>query len=99
MGAWNRESHSRVLDLAKQVGLRVLVTDLRILPWHEEDRKPIDQSQIEAVAADYRDHPALLGYFICDEPHVNYIEELASTSQRLHKAGTTHLPCAIKIKR
>ncbi len=91
MGAWDRKSYSRVLDLAEKVGLRVIATDLRILPWHKEARRKIDQSLIDAVTSDYRDHPALLGYFVCDEPSPDYFEELASTSRRMHQADPAHL--------
>jgi len=74
-GAWDSESNLKALDLAAEVGLRVIVTDLRILPWHEKDRVRIDQQRIDAVAADYRNHPALFGYVICDEPNARYFEE------------------------
>ncbi len=90
MGAWDSKSHNLVLDLAEKVGLRVIATDLRIMPWHEEDRQRIDQSLIDAVTADYRNHPALLGYYICDEPNVDYFEELASTLRRMHRADSKH---------
>jgi hypothetical protein len=30
----------------------VIVTDLRILPWHAADRAQIDQANINAVVAD-----------------------------------------------
>jgi len=91
-GSWDGPSNLKALDLAAEVGLRVIVADLRILPWHIEDRVKISQRKIEAVASDYHDHPALLGYFICDEPNADYFAELASTSKRLRLADPKHPP-------
>ncbi len=91
-GAWDRESSLKALNLAAKAGLRVIVTDLRILPWHQKDRVKIDQANIDAVVADYSDHPALLGYLICDEPNVAYFAELSSTCRRLRIADPKHPP-------
>jgi hypothetical protein len=91
-GEFDGPGNKRVLDLAAQVGLRVVVADRRIQPWHKEDRIHIDQGNIEAVASTYRNHPALLAYFICDEPHARYFAELASTSRRLRAAEPNHPP-------
>ncbi len=91
MGAWDHESHSQVLDLAEKVGLRVIICDPPILFWHKDNRKIIDQSLIDVVTTDCRDHSALLGYFICDEPHAGCFEGLATTSRRMHLADPEHL--------
>lgn len=91
-GEFNSPGNKRVLDLAAEVGLRVIVADLQVLPWHKEDRIPIDEANIKAVASAYRDHPALFAYFICDEPHGDYFDELAVTSRRLSEADPKHPP-------
>lgn len=91
-GVWDSESNLKALDWAAKVGLRVIITDLRILPWHDKDRVEIDQTGINAVAADYANHPALLAYFICDEPNVAYFAELSSTSRKLRMADPEHPP-------
>ncbi len=91
-GCWDGPSNRKALDLAAKVGIRVIVTDLRILPWHIEDRVRIDSPVIETVVAEYRDHPALFGYFICDEPNAGYFAELAVTARKLQRADPEHPP-------
>ncbi len=91
-GVWDSETTRKALDLAARAGLRVIVTDLRILPWHATDREEIDQANVNAVVADYSNHPALLAYLICDEPNATYFAELSSTSRKLKIADPKHPP-------
>lgn len=56
----------RVLDTAHRHGLRVLVSDPRL-----HASRPLQegwQERADRALATYRDHPALAGYFIVDEP-------------------------------
>lgn len=54
-----------VLDYAEKHGLKVLVHDYRI--DFLNGNKPSDELMIE-IAEHYKDHPALLGYDVFDEP-------------------------------
>jgi hypothetical protein len=52
----------------------------------EEEWKPL----LDAVAADYRDHPALAGYYLIDEPHAGMFEKLGAMSAYLREVDPDH---------
>src|SRR5215213_3099504 len=61
-----REQNIQVLDICQQLGLRAVVYDPRMPAaiTGVADAK----SRIDAIVADYGKHPALMAYFIVDEP-------------------------------
>jgi hypothetical protein len=75
----DKPTNLRLLDAAHKAGLRVLVADGR-MPTFQEWSPPLlfpnrqrpfteaDRSALDAIVADYGGHPALLGYYVGDEP-------------------------------
>ncbi len=58
-------SNIKTLDICRKHGIRLIVRDNRI---HLDPQTDQDKSALAAMIADYKDHPALYGYFIRDEP-------------------------------
>ena len=65
----------RALELAQQVGVRVLIADPRIHP--DLPYEPGWQEVVQAVVDDYVGHAALWGYLLTDEPHLRHFHNLA----------------------
>jgi hypothetical protein len=80
----------KVLDLAQKHGLKVLIQDGRITAKsaHEKDF----QKNLDAVLADYADHPALWGYYITDEPNASQFADLGAINQYLLRKDPKHVP-------
>ncbi|HEV2472371.1 MAG TPA: hypothetical protein VGS41_06895 [Chthonomonadales bacterium] len=60
------ERNRRILETAHKVGLRVIISDARI-PDHLSGSAKL-LSDLKAVVRDYKRYPALMGYFLADEP-------------------------------
>lgn len=80
----------QALDLAEKHGLKVLVNDPRIMAKRANDAGFADG--LAAVAKEYRDHPALWGYFITDEPNASQFENLAAIHRELLKHDAGRVP-------
>jgi hypothetical protein len=60
-----REQNLRILDFCRELGLKAVIFDPRMpKSLAAPDAKP----NIDAIVADYARHPALLAYFVLDEP-------------------------------
>lgn len=96
VGGWapySREGNLRALDLCAAAGLRCFVVDGRVYrgerPYRAETA-PTD-AEVDAVAADYRGHPALAGYLLYDEPSPHAFPALARTIGRLRERDPSAL--------
>ena len=78
------EAIDRVLSVADEVGMKVFIN------------LPSIETEPEAVADRYQDHPALAGYFVRDEPSARDFPALKSTVERLQSVDATH-PCYINL--
>ncbi|HZT43508.1 MAG TPA: hypothetical protein VFA07_15190 [Chthonomonadaceae bacterium] len=79
----------KILDTAKAAGLRAIISDARMplaITGHAEAEKAL-----KAIVADYHRHPALLGYFLTDEPSADQFAGLAEVVAALHKLDPDHL--------
>jgi hypothetical protein len=85
----DRDGNLRALDVAARHGLLVWVKDPRLEPNALDN--PEWQSALARAAADYRDHPALGGYFIDDEPVTTDFAHLAPLVDALRAADPAHL--------
>lgn len=83
------ETNKKLLDLFHKHGMRLILADSRITiqPPTEEDKRAMD-----AMIADYKDHPALYGYYVKDEPKPMEYRRLAQTHTYLRKQDPGHLP-------
>jgi hypothetical protein len=76
-----------MLDLAQKAGLKVFIADNR-MPHRMEGRNA--KARIEAIVADYRDHPALAGYSVKDEPQAGEFADLGEVVSALREADPAH---------
>src|SRR5438552_2668816 len=60
------EQNQAILDACEKHGLKYIVYDGRVLAHGAGD--PQFAANLDAMIAEYGNHPALAGYFMCDEP-------------------------------
>jgi hypothetical protein len=81
----------RRLDLAAAVGIRCLVADHR---FERVAARGIDTPEagvvLDSIVADYRDHPALLGYYLGDEPRSDAWDVLGRVFAQLRARDPEH---------
>lgn len=82
------DANHRLLAGAARHGLRVWLADHRL---YEAARGFADPSVAAAVAADFRDAPALDGYMVADEPTAERFAAVAATVRALHAADPGRL--------
>jgi len=83
-----REANLKALDLARACRLRLMIQDSRVSKLVEDPGLPLDV--LADVAADYKEHPALFGYFITDEPNASKFGRLAAIVRRLEELDPGH---------
>lgn len=89
--AADREGNLKTLELAARHGMKVYVHDARI--------KGSD-GNLRAMVNDYRDHPAMAGYYVTDEPDSARLQWAIDTHRKItsldgrkdHDAYVNHLP-------
>ena len=88
-GRMDAELNRWALDLASRHGLGVWVRDPRYAPLVT---KAADwKERIATAVADYRNHPALAGYFVVDEPVAEEFPVLAQVVGQLQQLDPEHL--------
>jgi hypothetical protein len=82
------EGNKKMLGFCQQVGLKAIVSDGRMCYsiGGSEDRK----KDLDAMIADYGNHPALLGYHIVDEPSAIAFDGLAEVNAYLKEKDPKH---------
>ena len=80
----------RALDLARLNGLKVMIMDSRITAKRFQEEG--FERGLDAVVAEYADHPALWGYFVTDEPNASQFENLGAINRYLLKKDPKHIP-------
>ncbi len=83
------ERNRKILDTARAAGLKAIISDSRMPLAVTGD--PSALPRLKAIVADYKKHPALLGYFITDEPGANQFSGLAEVVAELRKLDPDHL--------
>ena len=79
----------KALDIAQRAGVKLLISDSRIQP-----NKPVDTEamrKIDEVVAAYKDHPALFGYHVRDEPNSSVFGYMAAIKERILSQDSGHL--------
>ena len=79
----------KMLDLARQTGLRVFLSDRR-MPSAVTD-VPDAEERLDAIVQAYSDHPALAGYFLTDEPVASEFDGLAEVVAGLRQRDPQHV--------
>lgn len=79
----------KCLDMAQKYGMRLLVKDARI---HPDPQTDADKRALDAMIAEYRDHPAMYGFYIRDEPNPEAYRKLVEVHGYLAEKDPKHLP-------
>lgn len=76
------------LDLAATHGMKCIVWDRRFerVDWEQ----PATVAVIDTIAADYRDHPAFLAYYLGDEPRTRGFPYLTRFFDEIHARDPAH---------
>jgi hypothetical protein len=86
----NPEQNKAILNACEKHGLKYIPYDGRILAHGPGD--PQFASNLDAIIADYGNHPAMSGYFMTDEPAPGAFPLLGAVNQYLLKKDPKHLP-------
>jgi hypothetical protein len=82
------EQNKKALKLAQQVGIKLIIYDSRIQPGVTIDKTSVEK--IDQVVSDYKDYPALWGYYICDEPTSLLFESLSLIKNQINLRDPLH---------
>ncbi len=82
-----------ILEFAKQVGLTAIIADPRM---PQSASTPDAERNIKAIVASYRHSPALLGYFLTDEPSAREFRDLSGVLE-LFRANDPDHPSYINL--
>lgn len=86
----NPEQNKAILDACEKHGLKYIPYDGRVLAHNSGD--PQFAANLDAMIADYANHPALAGYFMGDEPGPGAFPQLGAVNQYLLKKDPKRLP-------
>lgn len=91
-GVFDKAGNLKALDLAQEVGIKVVPLDMRMLSFAFKPNTDLDEELIRQLAKDYRDHPALGGYLVKDEPEASQFPILRAISDLLRDEDPAHEP-------
>lgn len=81
------EYNRKTLELCRQVGLKAYIADGRLTSAINAPDAP---EKLDALVADYKNYPALAGYFLGDEPSAAAFPALAKVVDYLHEKDPQH---------
>lgn len=79
----------KILDTARATGLKAIIQDTR-MPVAITGN-PMAVANIKAIVTEYKKHPALMGYFITDEPGADAFAGLGEVVAELKKQDPDHI--------
>jgi hypothetical protein len=91
-GTMNGEQNLKSLDLARQVGIKIIPVDIRSMPFAQTADIAIDTAMIEEMVNDYKDHPAFAGYVVRDEPNASLFPALGELCNLIRELDPKHEP-------
>ena len=75
-------------DLAAEAGIKILAV---LAPYTDHrDIADVDFESVERLVMHYKDHPALFGWHICDEPNINRIPDLKRIKEYIEALDPEH---------
>ena len=84
----DRESNLKALDLARDAGLTLMIYDDRLAKLVEDASLPL--TPLDQIVADYKNHPALYGYYVLDEPNASKFPRLGEIVRYLAAKDPLH---------
>ena len=91
-GDYYAEQNLKAMDYAYEVGIGMIPWDIRTVSYTANQEISIDTSGLRGIIEDYKNHPALVGYQIMDEPYAHLFPELDTIFQFFRKADPDHEP-------
>jgi hypothetical protein len=88
-GASSVARNRKILDTARSTGLKAVIQDSR-MPMSVTGN-PMALVNLKSIVKDYQRHPALMGYFITDEPGASAFAGLAEVVAELKKLDPDHV--------
>ena len=89
VGTASVERNRKILDTAKTVGIKAIIADAR-MP-QSLTGNPNAKATLDAIVKDYRKHPALLGYFLTDEPGASSFAGMGEVVAYLKEIDPEHV--------
>jgi hypothetical protein len=91
-GVFNAVQNLKAMDLAQKVGIRIIPVDLRLFQFALSPDIVVDAALVKDVVNDYKNHPALAGYLIKDEPAAGMFPALKEITGLFRKEDPLHEP-------
>jgi hypothetical protein len=91
-GVFNAEQNLRAMDLAQQVGIKIIPVDLRGMQLASGEDHSGNITLIRDIVRDYKNHPALAGYLIRDEPDAGLFPPLKELTGLFRQEDPFHEP-------
>ena len=88
IGGASVEQNKKILDFCQQVGLKAMIMDGRMV--HSIEGNADRKRALDTMVADYREHPALFGYHIVDEPSAPAFAGIAEVMGFLKEKDPAH---------
>lgn len=88
IGEYDAEHTKIALEYCRKCGIRMMITDCRISQALQNPA--LAEKVAEEVCADWKDDPALYGYFITDEPGAGMFGTLAAIQEAFRKCDPVH---------
>ena len=76
------------LDLAAEAGVKILAVLAPYTDHHNIDY--VDFASVDSLVLGFKDHPALFGWHICDEPNLNRIPDLKYIKEHIEALDPAH---------
>ncbi|MGM5470148.1 hypothetical protein ACS386_07715 [Flavobacteriaceae bacterium LMO-SS05] len=89
-GTFTIEQNLKALDLAHEVGIRIIPLDTMFYPVTAETYK--NPKTISKLIAAYKDHPAFAGYLLNDEPTASLFPALKTVCDMFRAKDSVHEP-------
>jgi len=89
-GANGKVENIMAMDLAQQVGMKVIPIDTRYMPFRIKQEISMDSLAVETIVNDYKDHPALAAYVVRDEPSGKLFTDIKTMSDVFNKHDSEH---------
>jgi hypothetical protein len=91
-GIMNAEQNLKAMDLAQKAGIKIIPVDMRVFQVGSNPDISVDPAVIRDIANDYKNHPALAGYVIRDEPGTGMFPALKDICELFRKEDPRHEP-------
>ena len=76
------------LDLAQETGIKIMAVLAPYTDWQSLDE--VDFTSVDETVLRYKDHPALYGWHICDEPGLKKIPNLKYIKEHIEAIDPAH---------